>query len=355
MPQHGSLLSAVRAGDAGTVRKLLDWRADHRIQDLQLRSPLHLAAAQGHAAIARLFLAFHADVDAQDVQQRTPLHHAVMGGHMALVRVLLQGFAGVNIQEELGNVPLHFVARTKSTMAMAAALIHAGSKPDTKNSNGLRPLHLAAKHGQPQLIRLLIASQAHINDPDSTGCTPLAWSAFQGALEAADVLIQLGAFVNARDSVSRSPLHWAIMAGHVSAAALLLQQGADIIASDAEDFMPETWAKASGHSAMVAMLSQPHLLSQNTGSTVARALAASSAAIAAAERSLSESLAGRQARPVRKPDFVMSLVKPTRAASTAFPSVAAQKPSSAKHASSSSTTHSGFRPPTFAASSRCGG
>jgi len=58
-------------------------------------------------------------------------------------------------------------------------------------------LHIAAKTGDTETVRLLIAQGANVNAKDSLGWTPLHWATMNDHVETARLLIEKGANVNA--------------------------------------------------------------------------------------------------------------------------------------------------------------
>jgi ankyrin repeat protein len=82
------LLAAVRARDAGRVRRLLDARADVNASTGSGWTPLMEAARAGDARVARLLLDRGASVDARDRLEGTALDVAERAGQAAMARLL---------------------------------------------------------------------------------------------------------------------------------------------------------------------------------------------------------------------------------------------------------------------------
>jgi ankyrin repeat protein len=153
---------------------------------------------------------------------------------------------------------------------------------------GDSPFVAAAKDGDLQAVRAMIAKRANVNEPAPDGSTALLWAAYHSDVEMARALIAAGARVNAPNRYGVTPLLQAsrtgdvaliaallkagaelssmhpdgetpLMAvsrtGRVDAVRLLLEAGADVNASDTYQHQtPLMWAAADGHVDAVKML-----------------------------------------------------------------------------------------------------
>ena len=81
---------------------------------------------------------------------------------------------------------------------------------NAKTANGETPLHLAARHGRIEVVRLLIENKADVDMKDKSGETPLHEAAKMNQKEVAGMLIQSGADINARDNNGMTALKLAI-------------------------------------------------------------------------------------------------------------------------------------------------
>jgi ankyrin repeat protein len=93
-------------------------------------------------------------------------------------------------------------------------------------------LHQAAKTGDVEVVKKLIARGVDLNGKDKDGWTPLHHAAWNGRRDVAAVLIAKGANVNATDARNRTPLHLAATFGERFVPELLLAKGANINARD---------------------------------------------------------------------------------------------------------------------------
>jgi ankyrin repeat protein len=103
-----------------------------------------------------------------------------------------------------------------------AALLAAAALPTDA------PLIDAARNGDVEAVRSLLAEGADVNTAQGDGMTGLHWAAEGGHAAVADLLLAAGAAVEARTRVGGyTPLHLASRSGHGSIANALLDAGAD--------------------------------------------------------------------------------------------------------------------------------
>ncbi|XP_044581344.1 ankyrin-1-like [Cotesia glomerata] len=94
------------------------------------------------------------------------------------------------------------------------------------------PLHVAAKHGHSEIVKLLIQNGASVNSviTESKGqrFTPLYLAVLKNHLECAKVLLKNGASVSPTTDGATHPIQIAVFKGHEEMAALLLSHGAQV-------------------------------------------------------------------------------------------------------------------------------
>src|SRR5438128_9422721 len=110
-----SIFEACAAGELERVERLLDRAAinDHSPDGW---TPLHLAAFFGHTKVAELLLAHDADVTARsrNANGNTPLHAALAGNHKMVAGLLIGQGADVNAADTDGWRPLHMAAHNNN-------------------------------------------------------------------------------------------------------------------------------------------------------------------------------------------------------------------------------------------------
>lgn len=132
------------------------------------------------------------DVNTADPSGATVLHWAVRHGNEIVLRELLARRANPNRRDRFGDTPL-MLAALMGRKEMVAALLAHGAKPDL---GGWNALHYAAYNGHAELIPLLLAAGAPIDQPAPNGETPLMLAARNGHLAAVRTLVGAGARVD---------------------------------------------------------------------------------------------------------------------------------------------------------------
>jgi cytohesin len=98
---------------------------------------------------------------------------------------------------------------------------------------GASELHTAARAGDVERVRALLAAGVPVSAPDTLGGTALHDAAWSGHKEVVTVLIAAGADVNARHVEGGStPLHYGVITNRRDVVELLLAKGADLRARD---------------------------------------------------------------------------------------------------------------------------
>ena len=80
---QSALMQAIIRGNADEVRSLIYRRCDVNEQDVEKRTPLHLAAFMGNVEITILLILNGARVNCKDSQWLTPIHRACHSSHEA--------------------------------------------------------------------------------------------------------------------------------------------------------------------------------------------------------------------------------------------------------------------------------
>lgn len=244
------LLYAARKGCLDCAQYLLAGGADVNLTDPDGVSPLLLATLNFNFDVAALLVKHRAEVDKWDMWGRSALYAAVdlntlpVGGRadrpssskttaLQLIQVLLEAGANPNLQLKL--FPPYRSLR------------------DDRGADGLltvgaTPLLRAAKAGDVDAMRLLLAHGANPSLPSATGITPLMAAAGNGstnidtrgrykteaqALDAVNLLLAAGVDVNQRDSNAQTALFGAATWGWNDLVKTLAAHNADLLAKDA--------------------------------------------------------------------------------------------------------------------------
>jgi ankyrin repeat protein len=132
------------------------------------------------------------------------------------------GYTSLSACTNDGITVLHCCARSGNTWLMEALMQSSSDRVslalDLRTRKGLAALHLAAKNGHLEAVKLLIAARAHVDAVSKNGRTPLMLAVKEQAAgwrDVTSVLIQRGADAQLKASAGFSALSLALMRGGV--------------------------------------------------------------------------------------------------------------------------------------------
>jgi ankyrin repeat protein len=110
-----------------------------------------------------------------DTESYTPLMEAALKCDLdGVTRELKRDHAQINIKDtDDGDATALHDAVLRKCVAVAGFLLENGAGVNAPKTNGLTPLHLAARNGDMETIKLLLAHGANINAAASDGGTPM--------------------------------------------------------------------------------------------------------------------------------------------------------------------------------------
>jgi len=238
---------AVRSDDVATARLLLAAGADPKLANRYGVTPLFLASSNGNAAMIKLLLEAGADPNASDptgettlmtaarigtldaVQllldrgatldakdptfEQTALMVAIRENHPDVVQLLVDRGAQVNARTRTGETPAWLLPNSVPGFGHGVGIVR-GGLPDRGLRpfvpGGLSPLLYAARDGRLDIVKILLAAKADVNQVDANGITPLVDAITNNHVDVARYLIDHGADVNASDWYGRTPLWSAV-------------------------------------------------------------------------------------------------------------------------------------------------
>jgi len=208
------LWTAAQNGSEAIVRRLLQAGADPNKALLAGETPVMVASRAGKAAVVELLLSKGADVNARGARNQTALMWAVSQKHPHIVKVLLAHGADVSL-------------RSAKWSQMMAVPPH-GYLPYNREipAGDETALLFAARVGELDSARLLVAAGANVNDADAWGVSAVTLAAHSGFDALVEFLLDKGADPNAMRA-GFAPLHEAIMRRDEKMAAALLAHGAN--------------------------------------------------------------------------------------------------------------------------------
>jgi ankyrin repeat protein len=251
------LVDAVRNKDRQAVRALLKQRADVNVRAHDGSTALLWAAHWNDLETADLLIKAGADVNTANDLRTTPLSLACTNANAALVDRLLSAGANPNTPIATGETPIMTCAGTGSADAVRMLIARGADVHATEPSQNQTALMWAAAERHADVVKLLIEHKADLQARTKKGFSALHFAAREGDLESARLLLAAGVDINIRSqpaaaptgrgrggggsgpsyeasvSAGSTPLLVATMRAHVPFALFLLEQGADPNASDA--------------------------------------------------------------------------------------------------------------------------
>ena len=253
-----------RQGDGATALEWAAYRDDLRIADLLLRAganpnlandvgatPLHLACTNRSAPMVDRLLAAGANANAALMNGETALMTCSRTGEPNTVRALLARGAQPNAKESAhGQTALMWAAaeshpeavrllldakadfRVRSLIYTSTVVGEQTQRAGREKLNydisrgGMTALTFAARAGDAESAKLLIAAGAEVNELLPDGMSTLVLAAHSGAGEVAKLLLESGANPNAAD-IGYTALHAAILRDDLSLVQALLAHHAD--------------------------------------------------------------------------------------------------------------------------------
>ena len=240
-----ALLWAAHWNDVATAGLLIRAGANANVSNEFGMTPLSRACTNGSAALVQLLLDAGANPETRIATGETPLMTCASSGSADAVRVLLARGADVHAKESAQNQDALMWAAAERHANIVRLLVEAGANPRAHTKKGFTALHFAAREGDLESVRQLLAAGVSVNIrslPDEpAGEAAGRGRSASGAAAASTAAAPRGPAYQATISAGSTPLLVATMRGHVPLALFLLEQGADPNALDA-GFTPLHWA-----------------------------------------------------------------------------------------------------------------
>jgi ankyrin repeat protein len=268
------LVEAARTQDHQAIRSLISQHADVNARSDDGSTALLWATHWNDTEVADLLLRAGADANTANAFQVTPLSQACLNGSGGLVRSLLKAGAKANAVIATGETPLMTCARSGSLEAVQM-LIEYGAEINAKEPvQHQTALMWAAAEHHTAVVKALIAAHADLNAHSKEGLTALHFAARIGDQELARLLLAAGMDINiltqpedkragtpvflagfgtfkTTGTKGYTPLLLATVRGQVDMALFLLDQGADPNAGgkfEEGGYLPLHWASTNWES-----------------------------------------------------------------------------------------------------------
>jgi ankyrin repeat protein len=220
--------------DLETVELLLSAGATVNAKNDYGVTPLSLASENANLAVVQRLIKAGANVNAATSTGETPLMTAVRAGSVPVITALIKAGADVNAKGGgRDQSALHWATAQKQHEIMKVLI---DAKADLNPRTELRPEFVSFSRGNPQGGRLTGIADHTLESDGSRpglrwinkgGLTPLLFAARDGDLEGVKMLVAAGANLNATTGIGETALMLAARNDHTATALYLLDKGAD--------------------------------------------------------------------------------------------------------------------------------
>lgn len=210
-----------------------DGRGGDEAFDLQ--TPLHLACTWGMENVVEALLEHKANINAQDMEGKSPLHVAIINQHPGIISLVLScKSVDLSLRDKKGQTPFTIAMTAKNNKAAQAILKIEPRAAEQYNNKGLSFLHTAIQKSDIESVLFLLGINVAINSRtnDSAHLTPLHLAVQSGSEIIIRNLLLAGANVNDFTLQKQNALHLAAGLDRASICTILIENGADFDALD---------------------------------------------------------------------------------------------------------------------------
>ena len=125
-------------------------------------------------------------------------------------------------QNRDGMTALHIAVAARNLDAVHL-LIELECSVDLVDNEQRTPLHYAAEHGYPEIVRFLLSQGARNSTRDNIGATPAHYAA-QFSVECLKIIFEESKITEVNDNENRSCLMWAVCSGNIDVINYLIQR-----------------------------------------------------------------------------------------------------------------------------------
>ena len=281
---------AAAKGHGEMVETLLSKGASVELKDVSGRTALHYAALGGSKLVVEALLAKRANPAAVDIYGRSPLHIAAAAGHTVMVHRLIESGGGAllkmtdkdgktaldlvtdNAKQKIADFEDNSPEDTPSELYDLHDLLKELLITEEGRNRGWSPLHYAVHSGEKTAVEALLkldsviasGGEPLLNLRDNDGATPLHVAARAGHWELVKLLIEKNCDLYSKDHNGEGALMLAVKHEHADVVKVLLKKmnsdggggGRDVVSKERNSMgiNPLHWAAAHGNYALVVTL-----------------------------------------------------------------------------------------------------
>ncbi|NXH69454.1 ASB3 protein, partial [Hydrobates tethys] len=220
-------------------------------------SAVGLAAREGNVKMLRKLIKQGYSIDVPDNRGWVPIHEAAAHNSNECLRLLVRAAPSddyINSKTFEGLCALHLSARHGS-LESVRVLLEAGADPNEVTTEATTALFLAVENGHADIVKFLLQHGANVEGPHSwSGWNSLHQASFQGCTEIMKILLEKGASKECKDDFGITPLFVAAQYGKLESLRLLVSHGADVNCQAKDRATPLLIAAQEGHAECVELL-----------------------------------------------------------------------------------------------------
>ncbi|XP_030581035.1 ankyrin repeat and death domain-containing protein 1A isoform X3 [Archocentrus centrarchus] len=171
--------------------------------------------------------------------------------HVHVYWLLYKIYCGLFAQS--GKTALHLAAE-HGQLEVVEFLVGMGCTHDLKDKEENTAMHLAANKGHTEILQKIVETGASVDERNIDGLTPLHMAAEGGHYECIKLLLDSGCNANTQTNRNMNALHYVAQHGHDREASLLLKAGINADAVNNQHFTPLHLAVFNNHTKVVRLL-----------------------------------------------------------------------------------------------------